>query len=467
MKTLLLALAAILCAATAAEAQFTYDWSTGGRSVGTRLEAGRRNDILVSGLNPLCYTTHVRLTTIDARVDFGGFAASLSAPTQPKSILETLLFTPALPTDDMPLTEQPAAVRIARAAEYADAASYRIERVRAALDELTTYVKTLDDPPCGSGRGWIRAFQEEWDSRRVHLRGVVTSADTALASAVDFLAIADTARHQIARETNLSVAEEQQLNMLQGQINRISAELTTTRGLLTPAMDKLQRVWQRMEALRNGMTVRNHVYFSHDIERVKLVITTIPLEGTDAPAVPPDTVEEPVLRRFRLFVSTGMFASLMRHRDYERTNRPLLRDSTTAEGGTVRVPTDSTYETFVNRRGGWGDVVSPNLQLNMVFTDVQYPGSGWPVMVSFGAAARSVGGSTLPEPFFGGSLGINDRILFSFGAHYGRNETLLLTLPGEQPEDVAERRVPKGISTDDAVGTKWMFAPYFTISVKL
>ena len=118
----------------------------------------------------------------------------------------------------------------------------------------------------------------------------------------------------------------------------------------------------------------------------------VPLPGRSAPALT-DTIEEAVARRYRVFLSTGAFASFMSQRDYERVNRPVVRDSVVGSD-TIRMATDSTYSTYANRSTGVLDVLSPTVQANLTFHDLA---SGFPLLLSFGAALRTRGGAPFPN----------------------------------------------------------------------
>lgn len=474
---LLLLAASLTVAADGAAQHIIYDWPTGARTEPVRLRAGERLNVEVRGLNTLCYSPRISVSATEAKVDLTAVAKSLSPPTpkasepQPQPLIPGGSPPPA-PTAEkgLPGTLADAMDRLGQAAAHIERARIWMRSGESAHRASTRFTDTLDDPPCALGRGWnVIHFVESWpggeplddllrqgQSGLADARAQLEAADLEIRSATS---IPLTAGQRTERDA-LATARSDQLR----EARRAHADLTTR---LAAERVRLRSAIPQMEALRGTTTIRTSLRASHDVEKLFVVVSMDTLRGRKAALLAPDTIQEPVHRRFRAFVSTGMFASLMRHRDYERTNRPVLRDTTTADGTTVRVPTDSTYSTYANQRSGLGDVISPTVQLNMVFWDFRSPGSGWPVMATLGAAGRSVGGSILPEPFAGVSLGIHDRVVLSTGLHYGRNEKLLLTLPDEQPEDVALRRIPTGISKDDAVGVEWRFAQYFTISVRL
>lgn len=475
-------LALLLLAAPAAEAQFTYDWSTGARTERTRLEAGRRMEFVVMGLNILCYTPNVRLTATEAKVDLARFVAGLTPPevkAETESPIAPPLVSPPPPPPPPPPSpggEPEALTALERASQIVDAALARISAARYAvaaaeesIEASEYFTDTYTAPPCERGRAWsITRFAEEWQQagmldRLDDARGGLRRAKENLADAANLLA--EARRFPLATQDRETLRRS--VTFGEDERRSVAADAERIENKLRGERQRLVRIRPALDALEQSSTMSTSFRASHDVEQVRLIVAMTPRSDPKTPQIAHDTIDEPVLRRFRMFVSTGMFMSFMPHRDYERINRPFLRDTVLADGSTGRVPTDSTYSTYANRRAGLGDVVSPTLQLNMVFRDLRGLGSGWPLMFSFGAAARTVGGSTLPEPFGGVSLGINDRILLSGGGHYGRNETLLLTLSGEQPEDVAERRIPASVTTADAVGTGWRLAPYLTISVRL
>lgn len=476
--TFLLVAASLIVAAEVSAQVIVYDWPTGARTDSVRLRAGERLNVEVRGLNTLCYTPRVSVSATEAKIDLTAVARSLSPVETKADEKATPPFSGPTPTPPPPPgvtkglegTLDSALGQLGQAAAYLERARIWLRSGESAYRASEHFTSTLDAPPCALGRGWnITHFVESWPGGEP-LDALLRQGQSGLTDAAAQIEAAD---REIQSATSISLTGEQRTerdSLAAARLNQVRearrrhADLTTQ---LAAERVRLRSAAPQMDALLGTTTIRTSLRANHDVEKLVVVVAMDTLRGRKAVPLAPDTIQEPVHRRFRAFVSTGMFASLMRHRDYERTNRPILRDSTTADGETVRVPTDSTYSTYANQRSGLGDVISPTVQLNMVFWDFWSPGSGFPVMASLGAAARSVGGSILPEPFAGLSLGMHDRIVLTTGIHYGRNEKLLLTLPGERPEDVALRRIPTGISKDDAVGVEWRFAPQFTISVRL
>jgi hypothetical protein len=446
--TVVALIAIVLLTPAAADAQYTYDWSTGARAGHEALKAGSPITIQITGLNTLCYQPHVRVTTSDATVDLSGFMDVLK-PIAEKAAEERVqagdLPGGILKGTGVDQNARTNALRILADVEH------RLEEAASLRLSAESFTGPLANP-CGMGRGWrIDRFATRWRDESQALLNRLSTTHERLHLAEDQLdrveQVFGSGSHAEVRERIASAREL--LPRRQREIASALATLTQER----PRLDALEHTTQLQTAIRPGQ----------DADRMQIVVQMVPLDTTTRRVIPTDTLDEGLYRRFRVIVSTGAFVTFGPHDEYRRVNRPFVRDSIAPDGSVVPVQTDSTYSTYASQRGGVLDVFSPSVQFNMTFGEVR---PGFPALFSFGAAGRSVNGTLIPEPFAGVSIGLNDRLIFSGGAHFGRKEVLLITRPGETAADVEARPVPGTVTPADAVGTRWGVRRYFTVSVR-
>lgn len=445
--TIVALLAVVLLTPAAADAQYTYNWSTGERRGHETLKAGSPIAIQITGLNTLCYQPHVRVTTSDASVDLSGFMNVLSLADaksdEKKETSEEILTGDVLEQD-----ARTDALRVLADVEewLEEAASLRFS--------AEYFTGTLADP-CGLGRGWsIDDFATRWRGESPALLNDLSTMHERLHLAADQL---DRVKQVFGSNSIAGDAE------IRDRIAIAGRRLTAHQREIASALATLTLARPRLDALEHTTQLQTAIHPGHNADRMQIVVQMVPLDTTARRVIPPDTLDEALFRRFRVIVSTGAFVTFGPHDEYRRVNRPLVRDSIAPDGSVVPVQTDSTYSTYASQRRGSLDVFSPSVQVNMTLGERW---SGRPALVSLGAAGRSVNGTLIPEPFAGFGIGIIDRLVVSGGLHFGRSEVLLITRPGETAADVERRPVPGTITPADAIGVEWGVRPYLTFSVK-
>jgi hypothetical protein len=482
----------LLCVALAApahaHAQRTYDLATG--VGGERLIAGRDVTVDVTGLDPVCYTPGIKLDLVESRADVSSVIGTFSpgATTPPKDTPISVPATQPTGAGAAPLSLiQPDGRAVSdkasralstrdRFAELLNQASRLLTASEAARRRAVYYTATLDSPPCQSGPGWFAPFAAQWSAERENLTDQLNeSLDRWLPDAAQALAqaagLAKPAR--LAADAVDAASERKALQDLseadQKRLTELNAAHAQLRSDVPVQASNLTAFGARMEGLAPRSSLRAAADAGFGVEAANLTITLAPA-AANAAKLPDVVYRFPVHRpRFRLFASTGAFTPLARTRsNFQRVNRQsfrvvVTRDSLTNAVTTDTVPLDSIYSTYGRRSQGALDVVSPTLQANLTLHDI---GAGFPLLASVGAAARTVNGQVLPEPFFGLGLGLNDRFVFSAGLHLGRSEKLLLMREGETEKDVLRRPIPSAVKDEDAIGVTWESAGFISISIK-
>jgi hypothetical protein len=473
-----------------APAAYRYNWATGTDS-GMPVPAGRPVEITIEGLNPLCFDQRVEARVIDSPPDLSRIGKMFAPAGQVRGVAEgaaeaeaatgeTVEGILAVPTgllqkgfEEMPSARNEALLALARAERTLAAVSARLTSLHLARTYADDLYGTLDNPPCHRGYD-PREFFARWDSRQPVLQREFAAHGTTLEESGEqiesALATLDTAAGIVLR----SPGNESLEDAIGGLATRAEV-LETLRRALRDTVPALAGQLESRAAVVRGLepATRRARTLDAGVEagRIEVAVQSTPRQHVRDVQPLYDTTVVALRRSFRSFFSTGAFITFMDPHDYERTNRPFIAVDTTSADSAV-IYADSTYSTYANRSPGVLDVFSPALQYNLSFADVLGLASGGrlqgvPLLVTLGAAARTVNKSTLPEPFFGFSAGLADRFVFSLGWHYGRDEVLLLKRPGETDAEIAERRVPSAVTDSDALGSSWNWHGFVTFSVRI
>lgn len=438
--------------------EVVYDWSSGAIRR-PKLHAGQIVRFSVEKVNPLCYRAGISAQVTNAEVDVSSFVAGMT-PAPAEAGAKALSFFPSA-------TVRETADKAARAGESTESKNRRLlenavnqlEFAHAALQSAeagraaaAAAVEIVTKPPCEAGRGfsfddavarWSGFMTERSATEPLAAeRELVSDAESALTLASQYLS--DTRLSGMGELVQRAARLRAQRDSLSGQRRQLAAALTMLEGSLKSAGVRLQSLSTQTQSSFND------VELGHNVEKVKVTVHTYPVPGSNAPAVADAVAEVPVHRRYRPFLSTGVLVTSLRQPRFAQVRRQHT------DAGGVPIP-DSTYLTYVNREGGPVSAFSPAVQLNVAL--VPEPISA---LVSFGASARSVNGSTGVEPFIALSAAVLDRLVGSFGVHWGRQERLLI---GDE-NVIKGRPVPSAITRDDAVGTRWNRAFAFSFSVK-
>ncbi|MBA4157939.1 MAG: hypothetical protein H0X65_10745 [Gemmatimonadetes bacterium] len=307
-----------------------YDLATGDSPNMThhQLVAGREVSVTVTGLNPLCYTSQVRLNIVEDAPDISrvisafGQVPDRNDPIPVPEVEGGTEQLTALPADSEQKQSGSEPLTRAREARQELSAtlnmvSRKLQEAESARSDAAYLTNTLANPPCENGPLWFAPFLRNWKIRGPDLPErletaedeIILEADSLLRRAITFLDAAEAATRQVApadkRDTvnQLLQRDRARLKALRLAATEIASDIPLRRRQL-PAT---AREFTALEALSTGY---DREYASWDATRAKLTITQTPLAGRNAPQVNPIVDEFHIHRKhFRVFVSVGAFLS--------------------------------------------------------------------------------------------------------------------------------------------------------------
>jgi hypothetical protein len=415
---------------------------------GIPLISGKTYEIVVDGLNPLCYSYTAEISVKEDKPDlsrliaaFGSLPGAAAATASTPSVTEaTDSAKPGVGnlesgSDDMLETARD---------EVLDAQQVLLSLRQATL-VVEGVVKEVITPACARNGSFV-SIKSKWDATATQRAAVVGGA-TRLTSARRRLSRANASLASVPRSAAKTVVAT--------QVAAVTAEADSLAAKLATVLRDLYLAQGALAAAEGQQQFHTQVFLPAGTSAVDLTVRATELRPGDGKTAA--TVEQKasisVRKGMRVFLSVGYLASTANTHDYERANRPC------PQGATFEC--ESIYSTYVNRSPGGGFAFSPVLQVNVAFRDVLRSGASF--HTSAGVAARSVNGTVSPEFILGAGTGLLDRLLLTAGVHLARDEKLLLGSPAE----VERAPVSDKVTPSDAISEIWRVGVVATVTVRL
>lgn len=429
--------------APAQASRVIYDLATGAIER-DRIVAGRDHRLVVRGLNSLCYTHAVRVTTKKAQFDakgaekvLGGGAKDMTpepAPAPPPPKPEP---APVIP----PETPRDSIRSAAVAAELANRAEWELNSVDETLGDAQALVSTFQKSEACEDPAMSQHALNHWASHVDDLRDNMRMVARRLAGARELL---DRAR-TTSPDAKLAV-----------RLDSLVAAAAALRKKAHDIRPEFNRASREIARAAQSDSIASQFWTSADDEQVDIVVVQrARRDGTTKETA----ISVPTERRHRFQVSTGIVGSWVGSPHYDRVSRPMPITSAPDSAKSA----DSTYATWARVSGNGIDVVNPALLVS-----VSLNSGAFGLNASAGTTLRAVnGGAAALEPLLGLGLGMLDRLFLQAGAHLGRRERLLFQMPDETGETPAARAIPQNLTRGDVVGVEWVVRPFLGFSLKL
>lgn len=442
--------------------KFSYvrDAATG-TTAADDLRAGNRYSFKITGMNPFCFTNSMQVEATKAPFDASA-AQKFFATAPPPPVNQTAATpvptapgAPAADADRFAHADLTPEGRPKTAFELAGDASQILSRLDASRMQAEYIVAALKAAQNCASPTSVSPLFRAWQQYGEAVEQDMLNASIVLGSAMSAVTQART------RSGSSEAAS------LLDQLGTATEEVQKK---LTPVISAYLAAAQTLRANADA-TVLTYESFPTERDDQSIVLTIVQ-KSHDGTRTDTMRVSIPLRRAFRIFFSTGIVASRVPSRHYDRTIRqawgvPGPRETGTGAHGQAvaqdTVPLDSTFSTWAAVSGGQWGLVNPALfasvSLGQAFVDFHF---------TVGTTLRSVNaGSQALEPLIGVGIGLLDRLFLQVGGHYGRKEVLLIRRRNESAADVANRPIPQEIVRSGAVGTDWVFARYVGFSVRL
>lgn len=399
-----------------------------GNVVHAGITAGRLLTVRLTGLNTLCYNYSIKVeqheATFDSRaatelITFGDNNSILGGKVDSSKTTFTIRPPTISPNDSV-------ASRLV--SSILDKHNSAILAISAARDFIEMYRLATN---CSKPIDATRLF-ELWRERGDGVADLLQKAITSMHDAgKELMALTDPKAEALARLKEQQAAIDKQLLEVADEFRPVAAHLNVVQAsTVSEYSEKLGR----------------------NVEAITIKVTRRSLNDSSEATV---DRRIPVMRRFRLHFSTGIVATKVSSRHFDRVNRQVVDES----GKQL----DSTYSTWAHISGDSQNVIAPALFVSASLMK----SDGVSVGFSLGTVLRNVNaaGNSL-EPMIGAYASILDRIFLHAGLHVGREEVLLLA-ERKDWNSVADRPVPASVTRSDAVGIRWQREGYFGVSIRL